>query len=323
MYWSKNDDGLEVLDGQQRTISICQYLSGYFSVLNANGNPQYFHNIQSSNPDEAQRILDYKLTVYECEGDDTEKLDWFKIINIAGAVLTEQELRNAVYTGAWLSDAKRYFSRKNCAAYNFAKDFVSGDVIRQDFLKTAIEWSAMKDNIAIEEYMARHQNDADAQELWMYFQEIIDWIKRIFPTVRKEMKGLNWGKLYLQCKDKAYNAVQNENKIKELMDDPEVTQANGIYEYILTGHESALSLRSFYSDKEGKRIIAKKYDEQHHKCPFCDHNEAGHTYPAGVTEYALEEMQADHIIPWSRGGKTIEKNCQLLCEYHNKHKSDS
>ena len=106
MYWAVRDDGdFEVIDGQQRTISVCQYVEGDFAFNN-----KYFHNLQD---DEKKQILDYKLMVYLCSGTDSEKLEWFKIINIAGEKLTDQELRNAVYSGSWVSDAKRYFSKNS------------------------------------------------------------------------------------------------------------------------------------------------------------------------------------------------------------------
>ena len=180
MYWVKTEDGYELMDGQQRTLSICQYLNGDFSV-----NYQYFHNLTES---EKQQIRDYKLMVYICEGNDKEKLDWFKIINIAGEQLTEQELRNAIYTGTWLADAKKRFSKSQCPAYNIASNYMSGTPLRQDYLQTMLSWVSDRDGIALEEYMAKHQHDEDANVLWQYFQEVLSWVQRIFPNYRKEMK---------------------------------------------------------------------------------------------------------------------------------------
>ncbi|KAA6314038.1 hypothetical protein EZS27_035286, partial [termite gut metagenome] len=165
MYWVKNNDSYEVLDGQQRTISICDYVKGGFSL-----NCQFFHNLTE---DEKNQILDYKLMIYFCEGTDKEKLDWFKIINIAGEKLTDQELRNAIYTGEWLTHAKRYFSKTGCAAYNIANDYLTGTPIRQDYLQTVIKWI---NNNGIEEYMARHQHNPNANELCLYFNRVIDWV---------------------------------------------------------------------------------------------------------------------------------------------------
>lgn len=178
MYWVSNgDDSYEVLDGQQRSISICEYVAGKFSL-----DFQYFHNLEES---EKEQILDYKLMVYFCEGTDKEKLDRFKTINIAGEKLTDQELRNAIYTGPWLTDAKRYFSKSGCPAYGLASDYLNGSSIRQEYLQTAIAW--ISDN-NIEQYMADHQHEDNANELWLYFSSIITWLQILFPHYRKEMK---------------------------------------------------------------------------------------------------------------------------------------
>ena len=189
MYWVRNtinnEDDFEVLDGQQRTISVCQYVKGDFSLNNL-----LFHNLPGN---KQEQILNYKLMIYFCEGTDSEKLDWFKIINIAGEKLYDQELRNAVYTGPWLADAKLKFSKTGCAAYGLGKDYVSGSPIRQEFLETAIDW--INDG-KIEEYMSKHQHDQNANELWLYFQSVIQWVTATFPAYRKEMKGVRWGELF-------------------------------------------------------------------------------------------------------------------------------
>jgi hypothetical protein len=178
MYWVKNaDDSYEVLDGQQRTISICEYVAGNFSL-----DFQYFHNLEDV---EKEQILDYKLMVYFCEGNDKEKLDWFKTINIAGEKLTDQELRNAIYTGTWLTDAKRYFSKSGCAAYQIGSDYLSGSPIRQEYLETAISWINSGN---IEHYMSENQHKPNANELWLYYQNVINWVRVVFPNYRREMK---------------------------------------------------------------------------------------------------------------------------------------
>ena len=181
---SNGDESYEVLDGQQRSISICEYVAGKFSLDFGSGN-QYFHNLTN---DEKTKILDYKLMVYFCEGSDKEKLDRFKTINIAGEKLTDQELRNAIYTGPWLTDAKRYFSKTGCAAYGLGSDYMTGSPIRQEYLETVISWLS-DDNI--EQYMADHQHNPNANALWLYFTSVINWIKVVFPNYRKEMKSVN------------------------------------------------------------------------------------------------------------------------------------
>lgn len=295
MYWATNDDGTyEVLDGQQRTISFCEYVIGNFSLNNL-----AFHNLTNV---EQEQILDYKLMIYICTGNDKEKLDWFKIINIAGVQLADQELRNAIYTGEWLTDAKRYFSKNNCPAYNIASDYLNGSPIRQDYLEKALEWiNAGK----IEDYMSRHQHDQNANELWLYFQSVINWVRLTFVKYRKEMKGVNWGKLYNQFKDTKFDTNKLEEEVSTLMQDNDVTKKSGIYEYILTRDEKSLSIRAF--DDNMKR---EAYERQTGICVKCEQ------------QFDIENMAADHIIPWSKGGKTTAENCQMLCKRCNAIKSN-
>lgn len=301
MYWIDNEDGtFELLDGQQRTISICEYLDNKFSILK-DGNRKKFHNLTET---EKEQILNYELMIYFCEGNDKEKLDWFKIINIAGEKLTAQELRNAVYTGSWLTDAKVYFSKNNCVAWNLAKNYLNGVPIRQDYLESAISWIS---NGNIEEYMSDHQHDANAKELWRYFEDVMEWIKRVFPKYRKEMKGLPWGEFYNKFKYQGFEKIaeENERRVSELYKDNEVTKKSGIYQYILTDNEKYLSLRAFDDD-----IKSQVYEQQKGICPICHEH------------YEIEEMEADHIQPWSKGGKTVAENCQMLCKKDNREKSD-
>ena len=303
MYWVENEDGnFELLDGQQRTLSICQYVNGDFSL-----NSRAFHNLTET---EKQQILDYPLMIYICKGNDKEKLDWFKIINIAGEKLTDQELRNAIYTGEWLTDAKRYFSKNSCAAYKIAHDYLNGTAIRQDYLETAISWIASRDGIKIEDYMSIHQHDSHATPLWQYFQNVINWVQTIFPKYRKEMKGLQWGILYNTYGDKVYNPTELEQKITLLMQDDDVTKRAGIYEYLLSGNEKHLNIRAF-TDNEKRQV----YEKQGGICPHCVKEGREKTH------YEIEEMEADHITPWCEGGKTEIANCQMLCKEHNRRKS--
>lgn len=299
IYWCKTgEDTYEVLDGQQRTISLCEYVDGSFSV-----DDRYFYNLPS---DEKQKILDYPLFIYVCDGTDSEKLDWFKIINIAGEELTDQEMRNAVFAGSWTQDAKRYFSKTGCAAGTLAGGYLKGSSIRQDYLETAIYWAASHENISIKQYMAKHQFDESAVQLWNYFRSVIDWVQAIFPKTRKEMKGLQWGLLYNEHgKRTDLNSKILEDKIQELLRDEDVTKPSGIYEYLLTGDERKLSIRAF--DRRDKQAA---YERQNHKCAIC-----------GKT-FEFEEMQGDHIVPWSKGGHTTPDNCQMLCTECNLRKSD-
>ena len=206
MYWAVREDGnYEVIDGQQRTLSICQYVNGDFSI-----DGMYFSNLQD---DQRKQILDYVCMIYFCSGTDSEKLDWFRTINIAGEEHTDQELRNAVYAGPWTADAKRYFSKTGCAAYGLASDYLKGVPIRQDYLETAIDWHAQAGGLGtIEEYMGQHQHDDNATPLWQYFQRVIAWVKATFPQYRKEMKGVHWGPLYNQFKDKTLDTDKLESR---------------------------------------------------------------------------------------------------------------
>jgi len=297
MYWAVAGDGFELMDGQQRTVSICQYVHGDFAV-EFDGSPMFFNNLTT---EKQKQILNYELSVYVCEGTEGEKLDWFKIINIAGEKLTDQELRNAIYSGPWLADAKRWFSRSSCPAYQIGEKYVNGSPIRQDFLEKALEWVS---GGKIENYMSCHQHDIDAQELWQYFQEVIAWAERIFPTYRKIMKGLDWGRFYNEHKDDKLNAAKLEHRIAELIEDDEVDNKKGIYEYLLTGNEKNLSLRAF--DEKTKEKI---YEKQKGICLVCKKH------------YDIGSMEADHILPWSKGGKTVPENCQMLCKIDNRTKS--
>src|SRR4030043_1486422 len=238
MYWMiREDGGYEVLDGQQRTISIGQYVNGDFSL-----NDRFFHNLTK---EEQNQILDYELMIYFCEGTDKERLDWFRIINIAGEKLTDQEIRNAVYTGPWLSDAKLKFSKTNCVAYLLANDggkLVEGSPIRQEYLEIALLW--INDG-KIEDYMAKHQHAKNADDLWDYFQDVIAWVRLVFPNYRREMSNVPWGVLYNQFKGKIFDSKKLEKEISELMQDEDVTKKSGIYEYVLTRNEKFLNIRSF------------------------------------------------------------------------------
>lgn len=305
MYWAVNDAGYEVMDGQQRTISICQYVNGEFSI-DFDGMPRGFANLTQDLKDQ---ILNYELHVYVCEGEDSEKLNWFKIINIAGERLTDQELRNAIYTGPWLTDAKRWFSKKaGTPAMQDGRDkLVTGTPERQEVLERALDWLSDGN---IEDYMREHQHDADAQELWLYWQAVFDWVKSVFPNQESArarlMKGLPWGKFYNRYKNDQFDPAELEVRLAELIADEEVNNKRGIYEYLLTGKEKSLSLRTF-----DEKIRQTVFAQQKGICPHC---------PADHEPYDYDEMDADHIKPWSKGGKTTPENCQMLCKEHNRMK---
>ncbi|HEV2098183.1 MAG TPA: DUF262 domain-containing protein [Stellaceae bacterium] len=294
MYWAvRNDGDYEVIDGQQRTLAICQYVNCDFSI-----DGLAFHNLQD---DQQQQILGYKLMVYFCSGTDSEKLDWFRTINIAGEEHTDQELRNAVYAGPWTADAKRYFSRTNGAAQGLASNYLRGSPIRQEYLETAIDWQS---NGKIEDYMSQHQHDANATPLWHHFQGVINWVKATFPKYRREMKGVRWGRLYSQFHSKSFDTDKLEQEVTALMMDDDVTRKSGIYPYVLDRNERHLNIRAF--TENNKR---EAYERQKGICPKC------------TKHFEINEMEADHITPWRDGGKTMAANCQMLCKDDNRRKS--
>jgi hypothetical protein len=294
LYWAVREDGhYEVIDGQQRTLSICQYVNGDFSIKGL-----AFHNLQD---DQQQQILNYRLMIYFCSGTDSEKLEWFKTINIAGEELTDQELRNAVYAGPWTADAKRYFSKTGCPAYGLASDYLKGSPIRQEYLETAIDWHSQG---KIEDYMSQHQHDKNATPLWHYFQSVINWAKATFPKYRKEMKGVEWGTLFNRFQGKPFDTDKLEKQAATLMTDEDVTRKPGIYPYVLDGDERHLNIRAF--SENNKR---EAYERQNGTCPKCKKH------------FELGEMEADHIKPWREGGKTVATNCQMLCKDDNRRKS--
>lgn len=312
MYWADRGEGrsprYEVIDGQQRTISICQYATDVFSFKDLfSQHAMWFGN----QPAERQaEILAYELTVYVCSGGDSEKLDWFRTINIAGEELTDQELRNAVYSGPWVSDAKGWLSRTNCPAIRHA-GYLRGSRTRQDYLETAIRWAAVSDGAAgtaadIDAYMGTHQHDADAKQLWEQFETIIRWVKATFTAYRPAMKRVDWGSLWAAHRHDTLDPVALEEQAERLFADEDVTREAGIYAYLLDGDERHLSIRAF--SKQTRERVWKKQDR---KC--------------AVTGQPLDlaDAHADHIKPWSKGGRTTEDNCQVVHRDINLRKGSS
>lgn len=288
MYWAENpEDGtFEVIDGQQRTISICDFIMDAFSV-----DYRFWHNLM---PYEQEEILDYELDVYiGYGGTSEERYDWFHRVNQSGEKLVMQELLNATFRGPWVSDARRYFSKPNCPAYNLAKNYVNGKPIRQDYLKTALSWMGKGDIMG---FMKQHRFDENALPLWEYFQNVIKWVEKTFPKYYKEMKGVDWGFLYNDYKDEEIDVNATSSRIDELMLDDEITRKSGIYNYVLTGDEKSLSIIDF--DKKSKKIV---YKNQNECCKCCGER------------FEEDDLEAIHITPWSKGGKVTTENCQLVC----------
>lgn len=306
MYWVKRSEDAdcpyEVMDGQQRTLSLCEYVAGKFSYE--------FKNFFNQLPDIQKCIYDYKLTVYVCEGEPSEKLEWFKTINIAGKQLNEQEINNAIYAGPFVSDAKRHFSKKNCGAERLGKELVNGAVNRQDFLKKALEWIAEHETReghrqSAVGYMAAHQHDPNANNLWTYFQNVLNWAITNFDMkkFKKIMKGLDWALFYDRYHDKTLDTAEMAKQISVLMRDSEIQKQAGIIPYVLTGDEHYLDLRAFPED-----IKLAVWEQQRHICASCG------------KEFDYEFMEGDHITPWRDGGRTVIENCQMLCRECNRRK---
>lgn len=308
MYWSVCEDGsYEMIDGQQRTLSICGYYWEHaFHIKIDERDVLYYSNLTE---EEKEKFLNYELMVYFCTGTDKEKLDWFRVINIAGERLLEQELRNAVYTGPFISDARRYFSKNQCPAYAMGQNYMKGTPIRQEYLETILAWAARHDGInganPIDQYMALHQKDPNVEKLWNYYLQIITWVKKTFTKYRKEMKGLDWGEMYDRFGTKDVDPKELEKRIGKLMEDDEILKKSGIYRYVLSDDLRDLSFRIF--DKKQKR---EAYERQKGICPLCGKH------------FELEEMEADHIKPWSKGGTTVADNCEMLCRDCNRSKGN-
>ena len=302
MYWSVvGEDEYEMIDGQQRTLSICEFRYHEFNINDPERGVLFFSSLT---PEERDAFLDYELTVYFCTGTDKEKLDWFRVINIAGERLLDQELLNAVYVGPFISDARRYFSKNGCPAYKTGSDLMNGNAIEQAYLATVLHWAARKEGIKeVSEYMSKHKDDANANHLWAYFSAIITWVRTTFPVYRKEMKGLDWGYLYDTYSEQIYDTAELERRIHDLMEDDEIMKKSGIYSYVLSGDLRDLNFRTF--DKKQKR---EAYERQQGICPHCGKH------------FELEDMEGDHITPWAEGGVTTAENCQMLCKECNRRK---
>lgn len=317
IYFNKVGDRLEVLDGQQRITSFGRFVTGKFAIKDSHGMEQYFSGLAE---DFQKKILDTKLLIYECEGTESEIKEWFKTINIAGVPLNEQELLNAIHSGEFVTKAKETFSNSQNANIQKWSAYISGNVNRQDFLHAALEWVS-KGNIS--DYMSKHRHDTEITELASYFTSVIDWISSVFLDVESEMKGLEWGKFYELYHKNSYNPSDVSNKLKELYADYFVKNRKGVYEYILGGcnQPQLLDIRIF-DEPTKKAVFAKQTADAEIKgisnCPLCAiGNDSNKT-----RIYKLNEMDADHVSAWSKGGSTDITNCQMLCKTHNRAKGN-
>ena len=308
MYWVKTgNDTYEILDGQQRTLSAMYFLSHKLQI-SLNGKTYY----NDSLPDDLyDKLMNYEFMIYICEGTESEKLEWFEVVNLGGVELTDQELRNSVYTGKWLSDAKRYFSKRNCAAKGLSDKYITGDPNRQELLEKALKGICESQGLKeIKDYMAAHKSDDDADELWQYFQDVINWVEKIFPKYYSDMKGLDWCHYYNKYHTKTYNSKVMADEVKRLHEDEDVQKNKGIYEYLLCKDDDPFAAKLLNLRAFSERDKQDAYSRQGGICAICK------------KKFEYSEMAGDHIKPWSKGGHTVLENCQMLCKDCNSKKSN-
>lgn len=318
IYFNKvAEDKFEVLDGQQRITSLGRFVTDKFAVKDEHGLEQYFTGMPV---DKQQKILETKLLIYECEGTESEIKEWFKTINIAGVPLNEQELLNAVYSGPFVTLAKQEFSNSQNANIQKWSAYVAGSANRQDFLRCALDWVS-RGNIG--DYMSRHRYDTNINELKRYFDTVIDWVSSVFIDVESEMRGLEWGRMYEQYHKNAYDLAKVSAQVRELYGDPYVKNRRGIFEYILGGSVDTKLLDVRVFDEATKKAVYTKQTAEAEKkgksnCPLCA---LGHDANKSKI-WNFNEMDADHVSAWSKGGKSDIRNCQMLCKTHNRAKGN-
>ena len=318
IYFNKvGDDRYEVLDGQQRITSLGRFVEGKLSIIDANGIPQSIGSIAA---DQREKVLNTKLLICICEGTETEIKEWFETVNIAGIPINRQELLNAVLCGPFVTKAKEVFSNSQNSNIQMWSFFISGSANRQDYLATALKWVS-KGNT--EEYMRNHRWDANVDELKAYFDAVLEWADSVFPTIYPEMKGLDWGRLYETYHKQPYDPSEMDERVLLLMDDPQVNDRKGIFEYVLGGEKDTKLINIRVFDTKTIRLV---YNQQTEKakakgisnCPYCA---IGHDSSKSRI-YKLNEMDADHVTAWSKGGSTDISNCQMLCKTHNRAKGN-
>ena len=318
IYFNRTADGrLEVLDGQQRITSLGRFYNGKLGIKDENGLPQ---SIGSMAKEKREKFLATPLLIYECEGTEAEIKEWFRTINIAGVPLNAQELLNAVYSGPFVTAAKGVFSNTHNSKMQMWQAYISGAANRQDFLATALEWVSRG---KAEEYMRDHRFSSDITELVNYFNSVIDWVRTVFPLVENEMRGLSWGELYEKYHTQPYSPAHMKQRVAELYADPYVKNRRGVFEFLLGGETNTKLLDIRIFDEATNRAVYARQTERakaaaQSNCPFCA---IGHDANANKI-WKLNEMDADHVTAWSKGGATDISNCQMLCKHHNRAKGN-
>lgn len=320
-YFNRTDDGrLEVLDGQQRITSIGRFVTGKFAITDTHGNVQYFSSLPL---EQQQRISQASLLIYVCEGEEREIKEWFQTINIAGVPLNEQEKRNAVYSGEFVTAAKRVFSNSRNAEVQKWSHYVKGDVKRQDYLEEALRWVCDSRQVSIDDYMSRHRHDSSISELEGYFRSVIDWVSATFTMVERDMCGLEWGRLYETYHQTPYDIDRVTERVLALRADESIRCSRNVYEYVLGGEQdkSLLQIRLF--EESTKRAAYVRQTEAAKErgvsnCPLCAVGDNANR----TRIYKFNEMDADHVTAWSKGGATSVENCEMLCRTHNRSKGN-
>lgn len=317
IYFNQTDeDRYEVLDGQQRITSIGRFLAKKFAIME-DGKPLYFDSLPI---EQQEKILNTKMLIYICNGTEKEIKEWFKTINIAGIPLNEQELLNAVFSGEFVTLAKAEFSNSQNAQIQKWSAYINGSALRQDFLAKALEWVSKGD---VSDYMSKHRHDSNINELKIYFNTVIDWVSTVFIDIEKEMRGIEWGRLYEAYKDTSYNPQDVSIKVKELYSDPYVKNRKGIFEYILSGSVDTKLLDVRVFDEAIKKMVYKQQTEKAKEenvsnCPLCAVSNNANKNKI----WTIKEMEADHVTAWSKGGSTSLDNCEMLCMTHNRSKGN-
>lgn len=318
---SQSDPHLEVLDGQQRITSIGRFVTGRFAIVH-DGREQTFSSLPA---EERERILDSELLVYICEGTEAEIKEWFQTINIVGQRLTPQELRNAIYSGPFVTEAKRFFSNSQSALQQKWAAYVKGDPKRQEVLEVALDWVSSAQGKTIDGYMAAHRQDTGITELRTYFETVIDWVGSVFTAPPdKTMRGLPWGELYEKYHHRSYRAAAIASRLEELLGDPAVDTKKGVYEFLLGGESDPQLLTVRYFDTKTAQAAYKRQtdtakEKRISNCPTCAHG----TNTNRTKIWTFKEMEADHVTAWSKSGATTPANCEMLCRTHNRAKGNA
>ena len=320
VYFNTLPDGnFEVLDGQQRITSIGRFITNKFSIIDDDGREQIFSGLPE---DKREKILESTILVYECSGTESEIRQWFQTINTAGVPLNDQELLNAVYSGPFVTAGKAEFSNSQNANVRKWSAYIKGSVLSQDYWERALEWVS-GDKSKIGGYMSKHRFDSSIDEVKTYFTSVVDWVSSVFDSVEDEMRGLDWGRLYVTYHETAYNPKSLDARVRALYGDPYVKNRRGLWEYVLGGERDTKLLEVRVFDDAVKKSVYSKQTSaadmsELSNCPLCAHgNDANKSKIWG-----LEEMDADHVEAWSKGGATSVDNCQMLCKTHNRAKGN-